>query len=376
VSDHPGVLSRRLLDQLAAQGEVTERWAAVLHAVPRHRYLPDVIYRHERGRPGNDLVPLHRAAEPERWLEMVYSDIPINTQVDDGNPAPDGTGFEVSSSSSQPSVVTGMLTELGARAGERVLEIGTGTGWNAALLAHTVGAENVTTIEVDPAVAAHARAALDATGYGAVTTIVGDGAVGWPNGAPYDRVISTVGVAAIPYAWVEQTKPGGRIVAPLTNSYRSPGVVALTRHGDGSASGRLAGPAAFMMLRAEREPRVRGTDFVDPPETKSTTQVHPHDVTANRAAAIAIGFRVAGVSWSWQSVGDLGVLWFYAPKTRSRASLELLEQPPYLVEQAGPRRLWDEVADAYAWWLNAGEPGVRDWLVSVDRNGQRIELSP
>jgi protein-L-isoaspartate(D-aspartate) O-methyltransferase len=164
-----------------------------------------------------------------------------------------------------------MLTELGARAGERVLEIGTGTGWNAALLAHTVGAENVTTIEVDPAVAAHARAALDATGYGAVTTIVGDGAVGWPNGAPYDRVISTVGVAAIPYAWVEQTKPGGRIVAPLTNSYRSPGLVALTRHGDGSASGRLAGPAAFMVLRAEREPRVRGTDFVDPPETKSTT---------------------------------------------------------------------------------------------------------
>jgi hypothetical protein len=56
-------------------------------AVPRHRYIPDVIYRYERGHPGNDLVPLHRAAEPERWLEMVYSDIPINTQVDDGKSA-------------------------------------------------------------------------------------------------------------------------------------------------------------------------------------------------------------------------------------------------------------------------------------------------
>jgi len=371
VTDQPEVLSRRLLDDLARQGEITGSWAAALHTVPRHHFIPDVIYRHERGRPGNDLVPLHRADEPEHWLDLVYSDVPINTQVDDGNPSMDGTGFEVTSSSSQPSVVAGMLAELDAQPGERVLEIGTGTGWNAALLAHIVGAGNVTTIEIDPAVAAHARAALDATGYGGVTVVVGDGAVGWPNGAPYDRVLSTVGVAAIPYAWVEQTKPGGRIVAPLTDSYRSPGVVMLTRHDDGTASGRLAGPAAFMALRGQREPRVRGADFVDPPEVKATTELHPHHLTANRAAAVAIGLRVAGVCWSWQSVGDLGTLWLYAPGSRSWASLQVLEQPPYAVEQAGPRRLWDEVTDAYEWWLDAGEPGADAWLVTVDRHGQQ-----
>ncbi|MGH8572107.1 MAG: methyltransferase domain-containing protein, partial [Gammaproteobacteria bacterium] len=317
------------------------------------------------------------ADEPSTWLEQVYSDTPINTQVDNGNPSPDGSGFEVTSSSSQPSVVAEMLAELNARPGDRVLEIGTGTGWNAALLAHIVGAENVTTIEIDPDVAAHARAALRTNGYGEVTTVVGDGVSGWPERAPYDRVISTVGVAAIPYAWVEQTRPGGRIVAPLTNSYRSPGLAVLTRHRDGTASGRLAGPAAFMGLRAEREPRVRGSDVVvGPPDTKSVTELHPHHVTGNRAAAIAIGFRVRGISWVWQPVGTLGTLRFYAPQSRSWASLELLEQPPYPVAQAGPRRLWDEVTDAYQWWTDAGEPGIKDWLITVDHECQRVVLDP
>jgi len=54
----------------------------------------------------------------------------------------------------------------------------------------------------------------------------------------------------------------------------------------------------------------------------------------------------------------------------------LLEQPPYPVEQAGPRRLWDEVTDAYQWWVDASEPGAQDWLVTVDHNHQRVELDP
>ncbi len=368
------MLSRRLLHDLSDQGEITDRWAAALHTVPRHRFVPDVIYLHERGRPGNDLVPLRRADDPGRWLELVYSNEAINTQVNDGHPAPDGTGFEVTSSSSQPSVVAGMLAELDPQPGQRVLEIGTGTGWNAALLAHTVGADNVTTVEIDPTVAAHARAALDATGYGAVTTIVGDGALGWPDGAPYDRAISTVGVTTVPYPWVDQTTPGGRIVVPLTNSYHSPGVVVLTRHDDGTASGRLAGPASFMTLRAAREPRVNGADFTAPAIAKSTTDLHPHRVAGNRDAATAIGLRVTGIWWSWQTTGDLGKLWLYAPDTRSWASLELRTHPPYPVEQAGPRQLWDDVTGAYRWWLESGEPTVTDWLVTVGPDGQRIEL--
>jgi protein-L-isoaspartate O-methyltransferase len=90
----------------------------------------------------------------------------------------------------------------------RVLEIGTGTGYNAALLAHRLSAENIVSVEVDPAVAEHARRVLAAAGFGALTVVSADGAEGYLPRAPYDRVSSTVATAEVPYAWVAQTCPG------------------------------------------------------------------------------------------------------------------------------------------------------------------------
>jgi protein-L-isoaspartate(D-aspartate) O-methyltransferase len=374
VTETPEVLSRRLFDSLVDQGEISRRWAAAMHAVPRHRYIPDAIYRHDQGRSGNDLVPVRRGEQPDEWLNLVYSDIPVNTQVNDGHPDPDGTGFEVSSSSSAPSVMAGMLDDLDAQPGMRVLEIGTGTGWNAALLAHTVGPDNVTTIEIDPAVAEQARKRLADEGYPDVAVLTGDGAHGWPIDSPYDRVIATVGAATVPYQWIKQTRPGGRIVVPMTTTYRSPGVAVLTRNDDGTATGGFTGPAAFMALRARRSPRVRSVRHGAPADHTSVTQLHPHRLVGRRASAIAIGFRIAGVSWVWQPDGQLGTLWFYAPETRSWATVTLLDRPPYPVEQAGPRRLFDEVAAAYRWWHETGEPDVGDWLITVTPDDQRIEL--
>ncbi|MDQ2709050.1 MAG: methyltransferase domain-containing protein [Actinomycetota bacterium] len=120
-----------------------------------------------------------------------------------------------------------MLHELDPQPGMRVLEIGTGTGWNAALLAELVGPHNVTTIEVDPAVAEAARQRLTAARFADVTLITGDGLLGWPPAAPYRRVLATVGVDAVPYQWIEQVSAGGRLVLPLTNPYQAPGVAVL-----------------------------------------------------------------------------------------------------------------------------------------------------
>jgi protein-L-isoaspartate(D-aspartate) O-methyltransferase len=95
------------------------------------------------------------------------------------------------SSASCPDIVAAMLDAGRVEAGMRVLEIGTGTGYTAALLAQRLGARNVTTIEIDSDLAARARAALDSAGYGDVTVITGDGSRGYPDRAPYDRVLST-----------------------------------------------------------------------------------------------------------------------------------------------------------------------------------------
>jgi protein-L-isoaspartate(D-aspartate) O-methyltransferase len=109
-----------------------------------------------------------------------------------------------------------MLEQLDVRRGHRVLEIGAGTGYNAALLAHIVGAGGrVTAIDIDDDIVAAAREHLDAAGVSHVRVFRGDGWDGDPGGAPYDRIILTVGAADISPAWRAQLAPAGRLVLPL-----------------------------------------------------------------------------------------------------------------------------------------------------------------
>jgi protein-L-isoaspartate(D-aspartate) O-methyltransferase len=120
------------------------------------------------------------------------------------------------SSASAPSTVALMLTQLDVRPGHRILEIGAGTGYNAALLAHLAGPSGrVTTVELDPGIAAEAEQALTAAGYGHVTVVAGDGEYGHAPNAPYDRIIITAGAWELPAAWADQLAPGGLLVVPL-----------------------------------------------------------------------------------------------------------------------------------------------------------------
>lgn len=120
------------------------------------------------------------------------------------------------SCASEPQIVAMMLDQLRVEPGQRILEIGAGTGYNAALLAELTGPTGeVTTVDIDPEVTTAARHALDRTGYGHVHVATCDGALGDPDHAPYDRIIVTVGAWDIPPAWWTQLRTGGRLVLPL-----------------------------------------------------------------------------------------------------------------------------------------------------------------
>ena len=145
---------------------------------------------------------------PGTPLDEAYGSSPVVTHRD-------ATGVATSSASA-PGIVAAMLAQLDVRPGHRILEIGAGTGYNAALLARLAGpAGQVTTVELDSGIAAEASKALAAVGYGHVTVIAGDGEYGHAPDAPYDRVIVTAGAWDLPAAWADQLAPGGLLVVPL-----------------------------------------------------------------------------------------------------------------------------------------------------------------
>jgi protein-L-isoaspartate O-methyltransferase len=284
-----------------------------------------------------------------------------------------------------PKMVARMLQYLDIHGGERVLEIGTGTGWNAALLAYRLGADRVTTIEIDPRIAAHAHARLAAAGYSDVVNLAGNGSLGHAAMAPYHRVISTAACQQVPYAWVRQCCPGGRVLTPWGTPYCNFGLLSLTVGEDGTATGQLVDTANFMWLRDQRvrfEP-IRPTDAAEQMAEVSWTELHPADVRHTeqaRGVMIAIGVLVPGCRSSYTSPADDpdgdGVLWLADHTTNSWARLE--HKPgapgPYKVVQLGPRRLWNEVEAAHQWWVEQGSPGAERWLFTVTPKGQQIEL--
>jgi len=375
----PTRLRERMVNDLDGARELDRAWRDAMLAVPRHAFIPDTIWRYQ----GNDLVPFRRSDNPGRWLTLAYGPVHVITQVDDGTPTGPGmTGRHASSSAPQPGIIALMLTALDAQPGMTVCEIGTGTGYNAALLAARLGAASVTTIEVDDQVAEQARRALATAGY-PVLVVTGDGARGYPPRAPYDRIIATVAAPRVPYPWIAQTRPGGRVLTPWATRYRSAGLLSLTVSDDGTATGALVNnTVSFMWLRDQRITPVRDVrPYVNDTTNAvvSHTDLHPYAVFGDDDASFAIAQRVPRCEAIYRpATDDSGhyTVWFIDPTSRSWASIDC--QPgadTFPVRQRGPRQLWHEVRDAHHWWVDAGSPTVNQWTFTVTPHGQHIALS-
>ncbi|WP_432037976.1 methyltransferase domain-containing protein [Streptomyces cucumeris] len=250
-----------LVRRLTEGGALTDpRWRAAFEAVPRHLFVP-CYYEAGEERGGacgasggavytrlwrDDPDPSRRA----RWLAGTYADAPLATWV---------RGGELISSSSQPSLMARMLEALEVADGNGVLEIGTGTGYNAALLAHRLGDDRVTTLDLEPELTETARGHLAAAGC-RPAVVTGDGARGWADRAPYDRIIATCAVPSVPAVWLTQCRPGALLLMPLAT-----GLVTLRVADTGQGEGRfLATPAYFVPLRGSAPPPSVSTHGVPP----------------------------------------------------------------------------------------------------------------
>jgi protein-L-isoaspartate(D-aspartate) O-methyltransferase len=180
----PARLQTALVDHLLANGTLTRpEVAAAFRAVPRHLFLPELP------------------------IDEVYRDEAIPTKMEAGRAI---------SSSSQPAIMAIMLEQLNVSPGQRVLEIGAGTGYNAALLGWLVGPSGrVVALDIDDDIVAAAQEHLAAASITNVDVICSDGGNGYAPGAPFDRIVLTVAAWDIAPAWYEQLCPGGWLVLPL-----------------------------------------------------------------------------------------------------------------------------------------------------------------
>jgi protein-L-isoaspartate O-methyltransferase len=348
----------RLASALAGRGLLTDpSWRAALCEVPRELFVPDTAWAvPDDGRAG---FRIDRQRDPAGWMSAVYSDTSIVTQADDGAGDPAAGSGLFSSSVSAPGVVIPFLELLSPRPGDRVLEIGTGSGWTACLLAWKTGKTgHVTSVEIDPGVSAHAAASITRTPL-RPRLITGDGLAGAPDDAPFDCIHVTAGVTVPPMAWIRQARPGGTIVMPWQPGGPAGHKLKLTVISSTKAVGTFHGPASYMMIRSQR-PNTRWNPHHASQAQASTTRLDPRAV-AGPGAGLFIAARVPGTGWSLTAPDDGGgqslLAWEHGSRDGAWAACDYRPAAAsFEITQYGRRRLWDEIENAFLGWCALGQP--------------------
>lgn len=206
--ERAGERSRMVREQISERGIEDQQVLGAMLAVPRHEFVP------------------------EQHRNLAYADRPL----------PIGEGQTIS----QPYIVALMTELLRIEPGDRVLEVGTGSGYQAAVASHL--ADSVFTIEIFESLAENAKRRLDRLGYRNVVFRQGDGYFGWSEQAPFDAIVVTAAAGHIPPPLVRQLKPDGRMVIPVGGAFQTQRLVLVEKRPDGTTTTRNLLPVRFVPL--------------------------------------------------------------------------------------------------------------------------------
>ncbi|PCG86327.1 methyltransferase [Streptomyces sp. WZ.A104] len=352
---------RALADRLEKAGVLkAPQWRAAVEAVPRELFLHPGVFLPVDGGRWRPVTAV--GADPAEWAQIAYSDQSLTTQLDGHLTADQATELVTgspTSSSTTPVTVVDMIEQLAVEDGHHVLEIGTGTGYSSALMCHRLGEDNVTTVEVDPEVASRADAALETAGF-STWTVNGDGLLGHPRRAPYDRVIATCAVRRIPYTWIKQTRPGGVVLATVGGAWSyGTGLAKVTVGDDGTAEGRIIGRSSFMQARSQAVVPVSGdlsarTAYAD---SEREAKVPPAMLEEWMPAFLA-QLAAPGAQFVRAATSDgARLLYVFDPERESFAEFST-DNGGWTVRQGGPVALWDNIERTLTAWQDAGRPDI------------------
>jgi len=359
--------NERMIDAMIAEGAL---WSppliAAFRATPRHRFLDRVfVFQHKQNRWREVITREPGPAE----LRLLYADRALITHL--SRPRRGERQVPISSSS-QPTLMAQMLEDLELAPGQKVLEIGAGTGYNAALIAHVVGSSRVTSIDVDRSVLAEAWDHLRHLPNRQVQLKHADGRCGFPESAPYDRIMVTAATLRIERAWMEQLTIGGLLSAPLT---LGPGLAFVLVGGvtDDVFTGRLMRAAYFMPLRAEGEsgdneeasPAAERLEALPAPWAEWLNRRRIRGGWLRLGQALAFYALLRGLDLGYRAQQD-GQPIFGISDGSSECWLGPTQ---WLVNGHAARRLGDNLWRA---WLDAGGPWPTEFEVRIGISGELI----